>query len=232
MGQPPLFQQHHSFPGIASTHPETARGGPGGLAIQPDGHSFSYSFLLDQLGLGDSQLALNSTFPFAHLCLLLSQGEVPNDHTSISTSASGELYLRPGNTERCLSIKTCFLLTGLSAQLNRLVRWFYSPIGIGFDTHTFCVLVSSWLFPSPPAVGGRGDHEEETNLPRRCCDPKVTHDRSHPAALQLGQLWAVDPWTHAGSNAPSHLCQLLPEADLDTGTQMQVVDLEGDFGKH
>lgn len=29
---------------------------------------------------------------------------------------------------------------------------------------------------------------------------------------------------------PSHLCQLLPETDLDTGTQMQVVDLEGDLG--
>ena len=82
-GQPQLFQQHHSFPGTANTHPAMARGGPGGLAIQPDGHSFSHSFLLDQLGLGDSQLALNSTFPFAHLCLLLSQGWVPNDHLTL-----------------------------------------------------------------------------------------------------------------------------------------------------
>ena len=70
------------------------------------------------------------------------------------------------------------LAHSVSAQLNRLVGWFYSPIGIGFDTHTFCVLVSSWLFPSPPALGGRGDHEK-TNLPLRCCDPKVTHMTRH-----------------------------------------------------
>lgn len=83
LGQPQLFQQHHSFPGTANTHPAMVRGGPGGLAIQPDGHSFSYSFLLDQLGLGDSQQAVNSAFPFAHLCLLLSQGRVPNDHLTL-----------------------------------------------------------------------------------------------------------------------------------------------------
>ena len=44
--------------------------------------SFSYSFLLDQLGLGDSQLALDSTFPFAQLCLL-SQGRVPNEQLTL-----------------------------------------------------------------------------------------------------------------------------------------------------
>lgn len=83
LGQPQLFQQHHSFPETANIHPATARGGPGDMAIQPDGHSFSYSFLLDQLGSGDSQLALNSAFPLAQRCLLLSQGRVPNDHLTL-----------------------------------------------------------------------------------------------------------------------------------------------------
>lgn len=83
LGQPQLFQQHYSFPETANIHLATSRGGPGGMAIQPDGQSFSYSFLLDQLGLGDSQLALNSTFPFAQRCLLLSEGRVPNKHLTL-----------------------------------------------------------------------------------------------------------------------------------------------------
>ena len=75
--------------------------------------------------------------------------------------------------------QNCFLLTGLSAQLNSLVGWFYSLTGVGCDTHTFCVLVSSRLLASPPALGGRGDHEEESNLPLRCCDPEVTQMTCH-----------------------------------------------------
>lgn len=81
---------------------------------------------------------------------------------------------------RAMSVhQNCFLLTGLSAQLNSLVGWFYSLTGVGCDTHTFCVLVSSRLLASPPALGGRGDHEEESNLPLRCCDPEVTQRTCH-----------------------------------------------------
>ena len=54
----------------------------------------------------------------------------------------------------------------------------------------------------------------------------------HPACGMVGQLWADDPWTDAGSDVPCHPCWLLSEADLDTGSQMQVVDLECDSGKH
>lgn len=47
------------------------------MAIQPDGYSFSSSFLLDQLGLGDSQLALDSTSPLLSAASSFHKGGSP-----------------------------------------------------------------------------------------------------------------------------------------------------------
>ena len=234
LGQPQLFQQHHSFPETANIHSATATGGPGGMAIQPDGYSFSSSFLLDQLGLGDSQLALDSTSPLLSAASSFHKGGSPMSSSHFHFNICFWRTLPESRQYWAMSVHQNSLLAHRSVctveQFGGMVlfsdwRWLWHP-------HLLChrVILAATL-PSS-SRGQRRPQGGAKPAPEMLRPWGDTYDMPHPACGMAGQLWADDPWTHAGPNAPCHPCWLLSEADLDTGSQMQVVDLECDSGKH